>query len=559
MEIFIELSAIIVLATAVSCVMRLLKQPLVVGYILTGILVGPYAFDILQSVEFVELFSKFGIAILLFIVGLGLNPIVIKEVGKVSLITGIGQVVFTTVIGFLIVRALGYDTVASLCIAVALTLSSTIIILKLLSDKNDLGKLYGKIAVGFLLVQDLIAVVILLAISTLSTSEGIGVTSILSALMLKGVLAAALVFLVSRFLLPKLSNFFAASQELLFMFSLAWGLGMASLFWWLGFSVEIGALVAGVSLALSPFAYEIGARMKPLRDFFILLFFILLGAQIFIGGIKELLLPAIILSLYVLIGNPLIMLVLMNMLGYKRKVGFMAGLTVAQISEFSLILVSMAFAAGYVTREVVSLVTLVGIVTIAGSSYLIIYSEKIYHTAEPFLKFFDMPGRQKRMRSSSDAHYRVLIFGYDRVGSDFVKAAEKLGEKYLVIDFNPASIGKLQEENVPFRYGDAEDTEFLGELNLQDVKLIISTVPDFNASMVLVKTYRKVNAAGIIIVLSHDVNHARELYLAGASYVVMPHHLGAHHAAQMVSKHGFDSVEFERERNLHLQKLAKRK
>jgi len=555
---FAELSIIIAIAAVVSILMKVLKQPLVVGYILSGILVGPYFLDLLHSVEALELFSKIGIAILLFIVGLSLNPIVIREVGKVSLLTGIGQVVFTSFIGFLIVRELGYDAVASTYIAIALTFSSTIIILKLLSDKGDLDKLYGKISIGFLLVQDVIATVILLIVSAFALSQaGEGAAKILSGLFIKGTFLIIILVLISRFFLPRVERFFAKSQELLFIFSLAWGFSVAAIFAEIGFSVEIGALIAGVALSLSPFSYEIGARMKPLRDFFIILFFILLGSQLAVSNIHQLFLPALLLSGFVLIGNPIIVIILMNILGYKRKIAFMAGLTVAQISEFSLILAAMAYSFGHISQEVVSLITLVGIITIAGSTYLILYADHIYPKVEWLVKLISLRKTTKREKMLNSSH-NAIIFGFDRVGIDFVHAVEKLNKNYIVVDFSPEAINKLQDHNIPFRYGDAEDVEFLEELGLQNTKLIVSTIPDFNVNLLLIRTYRKVNSTGIILVISHDIDHARELYLAGASYVIMSHYLGAHHASLMITKYGFNSHEFERERNLHLQRLSKR-
>jgi Kef-type K+ transport system membrane component KefB/voltage-gated potassium channel Kch len=558
MNIFIELSSIIVIATIVSFIMRLFRQPLVVGYIISGILVGPYVLNLLHSVSYIEFFSKIGIAILLFIVGLSLNPLVIREVGKTSILAGLGQVIFTTVIGYGVVRALGFDVIASLYTAIALTLSSTIIILKLLSDKGDLDKLYGRIAIGILLVQDIVATLILIIIPTLSQSQGSNLAMVISLLCGKGVVAVGILFMISRYLLSRISSYFASSQELLFMFSLAWGFGISSLFAGIGFSAEIGALIAGVALSVSPFAYEIGSRMKPLRDFFIMLFFVLLGSQMVLSDLNHLIYPAIILALFVLVGNPLIVLILMNLLGYKRKTSFLTGLTVAQISEFSLILASLGLSLGYLNRDVVSLITLVGVVTIAGSTYLILYSQQIYHRLEWLIKLFEIRRKLKREKLGTESHYDAVIFGYDRVGMDFVHAVRKLEKSYLVVDFSPTSIQKLQKSQIPYRYGDAEDVEFLEELGLDQTQLVVSTVPDFQTNLLLVKTYRRFNVEGIILVLSHDVKHARELYLAGASYVVMPHYLGAHYAAQMILRHGFDNTEFERERNLHLNRLTKR-
>lgn len=559
MSVFVELSVIMAIAALISFGARLMKQPLIVGYIVTGILVGPYFSNILHSTEYIELFSKIGIATLLFIVGLSLNPYVVKEVGKVALITAVGQVILTAALGFIITNSFGFGVMASIYVAIALTFSSTIIVLKLLSDKGDLNKLYGKISIGLLLVQDVVATLVLVFISTMSVSQGLSVFEAASFLILKGLIAITVLFIISKSILPAVSKLFASSPELLFVFSLAWGFGVSAIFAGLGFSIEVGALIAGVALSLSPFSYEIGARIKPLRDFFIILFFILLGSQLVIEDVGKLIVPTVALSLFVLIGKPIIVFLFMNILGYKRKTGFEVGLTVSQISEFSLILATLVLSVGYIDREVVSLITLVGIVTIAGSTYLVQYSESLYLHMDRFLRVFSIRSKNiKHGRSIKGTMPEVVLFGYDRVGVDFVKEIEKLARPYLVVDFNPNSINKLKDANIPFRYGDAEDIDFLEELEFQNIKLAISTMPDFNANMLLVKTYRRLNLTGIIIVISHDVDQARQLYLNGASYVVMPHYLGAHHAASMVSKYGFNIEEFERERNNHLNRLSKK-
>ncbi len=556
MNAFTEISIILLITTAISFLMKLLKQPLVVGYILSGIVIGPYFLDILKSTEQVELFSKIGITILLFIVGLGLNPYVIKEVGKVSLITGLGQVIFTSIIGFFIIKTFGYDNITAIYIAIALTFSSTIIILKLLTDRGDLNKLYGKIAIGFLLVQDLVATIILLFVSTFSNTEGLSVSTVLTGLGIKAGITMVVLYVFSKYILPKIGHFFASSQELLFISSLSWGLSIAALFAWMGFSIEIGALLAGLALAMSPFSYEIASRMKPIRDFFIIMFFLLLGSHLVLTDIGSLMNQALILSVFVLVGNPIIVLILMNFLGYKRKVSFMAGLAVAQISEFSLILAAMALSYGHITQEVVTLITLVGIITIAGSTYLILYADQIYDRLQNVLKIFDINIKHKVKMGHTEEEHESLLFGYDRVGTYFTHAMEKLGTNYLVIDFNPKSIKKLKDDGVPHRYGDAEDIDFLEELNLSKVKMIISTIPDLKVNMTLLKYYRKVNPSGIIILISHDVSEAKHLYLAGATYVVVPHNLGAHHAAKMVAQYGFDLEMFDTARNKHLSKIS---
>ena len=558
MTLFVELSLIVVLATAVSLVMKLFKQPLIVGYIATGVIIGPYALNILRARDEIELFSTIGVAILLFIVGLMLNPDVMREVGKTSVVTGIGQVVFTSLVGFFIVHALGFDTMTSLYVSIALTFSSTIIILKLLSDKGDTQKLYGKIAIGVLLVQDIIAILLLLVITIIGGAVvfSSAVATEITILVAKGVATALLLYLAARYIVPSISKFVAGYQEVLFLFSLAWGLGISSLFFMLGFSIEIGALAAGVTLAASPFAYEIASRLKPLRDFFIMLFFILLGSQLILSQLSIILIPALVLSVFVLVGNPLIVFALMKILGYRARTAFLTGLTIAQVSEFSLILIALGYSFGHVSQEVVSLVTLVGIITIAVSTYLILYADKIYLWCKPMLYFFTIKKSDIVESPPEDTSAEIIIFGYDRVGYNFVIAAKEIGAKYLVVDFNPSSIARLVANNIPCRYGDAEDVEFLQEIGLEKAKLVVSTIPDLKTNLLLVDYYRSRNATGIIITISHNVENTRELYDVGTSYVVMPHHLGAHHAATLISTHRFNAGAFEMEKAKHVRNLA---
>ncbi len=187
---------------------------------------------------------------------------------------------------------------------------------------------------------------------------------------------------------------------------------------------------------------------------------------------------------------------------------------------------------------------------------MIIYSEKIYNSMQRIIKIFDIPYIKKNnFRDHKNENNEVILFGYDRVGNYFIDALEHLQKKYLVIDFNPKSIKKLEEKMVNNRYGDAEDVEFLDELGLQNIKMIISTIPDKNVNMTMLTFYRKINPSGIVILISHDIHEAKELYLAGATYVVIPHNLGATHAAHMIEQYGFNIEQFETARNKHLQKI----
>ncbi|MGI8419093.1 MAG: cation:proton antiporter [Candidatus Levyibacteriota bacterium] len=558
MELFLQFTIIVVLATVLSLVMRFLKQPLVVGYILAGIIIGPQFLHLVKSTDYIELFSKIGITILLFIVGLNLSPKIIKEVGKVSLLGGLGQIILTAFYGALISMALDMSFIHALYIGICLSFSSTIIILKLLSDKGDLPKLYGKITIGFLLVQDLVAIGLLLVVSSFTDAPHGDSMQMLFLLLGKLFIMGTVIFLISKYVFPKTIQYLAQSQELLFLFSITWGLGLASVFYLLGFSVEVGALLAGISLSVTPFADGIASRLKPLRDFFIILFFILLGSQMMLNTISQIIVPALILSLFVLVGKPFIVFILMNMLGYKTRQGFQVGVALAQVSEFSLILATVGLTVRHLDQTTVSLITLTALISIAGSSYLISYSEFLYVRLEKILKHLEINNSNKNMQSSESQH-QLVLFGFDRVGHDFVETFQKLEKDYLVVDYNPDMIADLETAQMPFRYGDVEDREFLQELQLQNIKLCVSTIPNVKVNALLIKYIRAINKKAIIIVRARELEDAKRLYEHGATYVLMPHYLGAKYATHMITRLGLDERQFQEEREKHLIDINKRK
>lgn len=551
MELFLELTSIVVLATVVSIVFKFLKQPLILSYIITGVLLGPYFLNTIHSDDYINLFSNIGITILLFIVGLNLKPNVIKEVGKVSVIGGLGQIFLTAILGFALSFILGISFIQSLYIGIALSFSSTIVILKLLSDKNDLPKVYGKVTVGILLIQDLVAIVSLLFLTTFAGNHNVNILHTTSILILKLLIGGVCVYLVSRYLLSYAIHHIAQSQEILFLFSVAWGLGFASVFYLMGFSVEIGALIGGVSLSVTPFADSIASRLKPLRDFFIVIFFILLGSGLLLKNIPQLLFMTILLTFFVLIIKPLIVFILMNLLGYKTKQGFQTAISLAQISEFSLILAALGLSVGQLDTYTVSLITLTALITIGGSSYFILYSDEIYPRIEKILKKFEI-NHSTYKKDKQDIQAELILFGYDRVGHNFIEAFNKLGKKYLVVDYNPEMIRKLEEGNIPYIYGDVEDVEFLHELQLSKVKLCVSTIPDTKVNSLLIKRIKSQNNNVIIIVRAREIHEAKVLYELGATYVVMPHYLGAKYATAMIKRIGLDRKGFFEERDKHV-------
>ncbi len=554
MDIFIEISLIFGFATIMALIMQQLRLPLILGHIITGIVAGPTVLNIIKSAETLEIFSQLGVTALLFIVGLSLSPHVIREVGKISIITGLGQIIFTSILGFGICYLLGFGIITSIFIAIALTFSSTIIVLKLLSDRHDLGKLYGKIAIGFLLVQDVVATAILIFVSSLN--QGLSAMDTLIAIMTKTFIIFLVLAFMSIYILPKITKLFAKSQEFLFLFSIGWGVGLAALFHIIGLSVEIGALAAGIALASSPYHYEISSKMKMLRDFFIIMFFVLLGSHLTFNNLNAMLAQAALLSSFVLIGNPLIVMILMGIMGYTKKTGFYAGLTVAQISEFSFILILLAQNSGFVSQEIVSLVTMVGIITITGSTLLIIYADPIFKLLSPILTIFE---RKNLLKDNiKKEKYDAILFGCHRVGTDFLQTLKKLKYKLLVVDFDPGVIANLQKKKIKAIYGDAHDNEFLDDLNLEKTKIIVVTIPDIDANLLILNKIKKINPNATIINIASNVDQANILYKNGSSYVILPHFLGGNYAAMLLEKSNGDAQRIALARKRHIEHLAYR-
>ena len=526
---FLEIGIILVLAAVVGSIARLLKQPLIVAFIIVGILAGPTGLGLVSSEDEVRLLAKLGIAILLFLVGLKLDIHLIRATGLVALLTGVGQVVFTSLVGFLIVLAFGFDVVAALYIAVALTFSSTIIIVKLLGDKRELDTLHGRIAVGFLIVQDILVVVAMVVIVTIGQPGETSAAGELLTTFLGSIAFLVAVALLSRYVIPKVLNWMASSPELTLLFGVAWAVALAAVSAMLGLSMEIGAFVAGVSLASTAYRESLGARMVSLRDILILFFFIELGAMLTFTDAVEQLWPAVVLSLFVLIGNPIIVMVIMGVMGYRSQVSFRAGLVVAQISEFSLILIALGFSLGQVDQSVLSLVTLVGIITITVSTYFILYSDQLYAWLKPGLGIFERSSASV-VEEERQAHpYDAIVVGAGRMGSDIVKGLVDRKAVLLVIDIDPQALRRVRKLGVDTLYGDVSDPEFSSHLPLNETETVICAVPEATTNLVLLDTARSSGFTGKMCLTALDDRTADVLHNKDNVSIIRPLQMAADH------------------------------
>ncbi len=548
-SVFGELSLIIAIGTGIALLMRLIRQPLIIGHILTGVLVGPTVLHLVKSADTIEVFSNIGIALLLFIIGLGLNPRVIREVGKVAAIAGTLQVVISLLLGFGTGMALGLNRSESLFLGVALSFSSTIIILKLLSDKKEQTRLYGKVATGLLLVQDVLAAAALLFVTANSSESGFSGGQLFS-LLVKGLVIGGGMFLIGHLLLPKAHRLIAGSQEFLFLFAIGWGFGCAALFEQAGFSLEIGALLAGISLASLPYTQEISARLRPLRDFFIIVFFISLGTRLVFHDITSLIPLIVISSLVVILLKPLIVMLIMGLMGYTKRTSFKTAVTMGQVSEFSLVFVIIGNRVGLVSANLVAIVTMVALISIAASTYFILYADKLFIALQKPLGMFER--HKVHAEHELRTHYDLVLFGYLKGGHEFVKLFQSLRKRYVVVDYDPEVIDTLERQKVNYIYGDATDIELLEEIGLEFTKLVVSTVTDYEANAFLVKLLDGINPRAVVICHAESAVEASQLYALGASYVMVPHYIGSEKISAFIKRAGLNKSEFKKYREKHL-------
>lgn len=477
-----------------------------------------------------------------------MNVSTIKKLSRAALITGFGQIALSMAAVYLASTAFGFDSISSLYIALGLSLSSTIVILKLFSDNKEQHRLHGKIAIGILLVQDVIATFALLIAGT--TTSGTMDWADISWLLVKGLGLLAFLTLFSRFILRPTVSFFERSQELLFLSAVAWGMGVAALFLSLGFSLEVGALFAGIAIASMSYSRGVSSRLRPLRDFFVVVFFISLGASLEISNIGAVWLPVVILSGFVIALKPLIVMIILGILGYKKKTSLKTAVSMGQVSEFSLILVLMGASLGQLSQEVVTLVTMVALITFATSSYQIIYSDKLYKIFEKYLSFLEKARAAPNVMH--EEKYDAIIFGYKKGGSEFARSFTKMNIKYLVIDHDPDAIDEMSRHGYDYMYGDATSFDLLEEIDFSKVKSVISTITDQGATEFLVSSVSKINPRILIICSADSATVAAGLYEMGATYVMMPHTIGTEKISNFIARHGLKKSEFKAYRDKHL-------
>lgn len=551
-NIFLEITIILSLAAFFSIIFRFFKQPPILAYILTGIIIGPFGQLQLGSHDLLKIMGEFGITLLLFMLGLEMKVKEFKTIGKTVIILGIGQIVLTLLSGFLLAQRFGFSQAASFYTAIALTFSSTVIIVKILSDKKDLNSLYGKISIGFLLIQDFFAVLVLVLLSGLSASsfqfQAIEFDK-LSIVAIKGLVLFLSIIFLSKAILPKIVNVIAKSSETLFLFSVAWVFGVAAIVSSpsVGFSVEIGGFLAGIALANASENFQIIARMKALRDFFVTIFFVFLGMRMVFENIGSIIFPILVLSIFVILFKPLIVMSVMGILGYRKRTSFLTAVSMGQISEFSLVIIFLGNKIGHISNEIVSLITAVGIISFVISAYLTTHASSLFKILSRPLGFFERKETQKENLGSlkeglNGLKNHVILIGAGKMGESILNALQDLDKKIVVVDFDPDIVEILRKKDVISVFGDIADIDIQERVGLDKAKLVISTISDPDDNMFLIKELNRNNKSAKVIVMAQDGEDAKALYKAGADYVALPHLSGGRHVAKILKEDKLDEI-----------------
>lgn len=546
---FILISIMMVIALGLSILFRIFKQPLMVAYIVTGIVLVPILIKMGEfSLETVQASAEIGVALLLFIVGLNLDIKMLIKLGKNSIIIGFIQMVITIL---LVAASLYYfvelDLVTTLFISLALSFSGTVIIFKIISDIGDMQKLYSRITIGASLFQDAISALCLLVATSYVTATG---ETIITS-FIQWIVAIGGVFVMGYCLIPRFIEKIAKCQEILFTFTIAWCFTVALIFDYAGLGIELGAFLAGLSISSSMFQTQISARIKPLRDFFLIIYFVLLGLQVNIDVVVSMFPLIVLLTVVSTVGKIISTYIGCRLVGYDKKLSFLTGNALIPVSEFSFILMMLGVTLGYISSEFLVIVTTVGIFTIIIASYIMPNSKRI----------FDRFSRKKIIteRITTEVGPDIYLFGYNRVGYELLKSFNKFKLTHTIVDYNPDIIRGLKEKNEKVAYGDAGDTHFLEELNWNNTKLIVSTIPEVEVNMNILDFLNRTEQKEIFITTAHKIDDALLLYDLGADYVILPHFLGGEHAAQIIYMYGTNQKKFDKLKSEHVKELMEKK
>lgn len=536
LQLIADLALILVAAAVLVLATRPLRVPTIVAYIAAGLLLGP-ATGLLHDTETVELISEVGVALLLFLVGLELSIDKIRAVGKAVLLAGLAQLALTAGLAAGLGLALGMSMADAVFIGVALSFSSTVVVVKLLDRRRELGTLHGRLAVGILLVQDLVVAIVL----TLLAGVGRSGQEVDPELVAEGVLRASLgmtalvvvAWAGARWVLPAVMEWMGRWLEGLFIWSLTWCFGFIVMAEALQLSVEIGAFVAGVTLAQLSYNHELIRRVNPLVNFFLAVFFVALGAHLDAVAAVRLWPVALAFTAFTLVVKPLLVAFLVSRFGYARRPSFLTGLALGQGSEFSFIMVALAAGVGLIGEDVSAIVALTGVLSIGVSAALIQAGGRVYAWLDRSGALGFLGGRHEEGPAGTELAGHIVVVGMNTLGRRLVEGFMERGELVLAIDTDPA---KLHGLPCPTLLGNTDHPAVLEEAGVPRAKLVVSALQIEDANAML--AHRTVRLGVPCSIHAFDPSLVPELEKIGVTHVMVSKYDGIRQVAEALRAHG---------------------
>lgn len=516
------LGIIVIAAAAFASLLSATRLPSIVAYLAAGLVLGPLT-GMIEISHAIDLIAEAGIVLLLFLVGLELTLEKIGKVGKVALVAGGVQIVLSVAGGWAIAAVQGFEAIPALFLGLAMSLSSTVVVVKMLLEKEESGTSYGQIAIGVLLVQDVFVVILLTSLSGLSGAESLDVWSValgLGKAFAGMVLLLGTVTLVARYLLKKPFAWAARSPETLVIWSLSWCFLVVALTQVLHLSAEIGAFAAGVSLAQLPYSHDLQRRVRPLMNFFVAVAFVIIGLGINLNVPAAAWVTAGTLSLFVFFGKFAILFLVIQRLGYAAKTAFFAALLLIQISEFSFIFMAQGVELGFIDAATENVAGLVGLITISLSTVMIGFKETLFRFAMR-LGFRRIVGKgtgeEESEGEASEYEGDVIIVGMNSLGREMVRLLQERGVPVVAIDRDPSKLARVSCRTV---LGDGKSRATLQEAGLEHSRLLVSTLHIESANdLIAYEAHRAGVRSAIHAVDLKATDHLLEM---DVSYFIVP-------------------------------------
>ena len=521
LHLLLNLGFIVTTAAVFAFLGKLIRMPSIVGYILAGMLLGPFL-HVVELDHSLELISELGIALLLFLVGVELSLQKIKDLGSVALVLGGLQVLFTALGGFAVATALGFSPIESVFLGATVTFSSTVVVIKLLDQKGATDRLYARIAIALFLAQDIVVIIALTILSGLGGGEALSLLEIAKNLgMAFGGMAVllAVALLAAKYVLPKPFTWAARSPDTVFIWALCWCFLVVLLAHQFHLSVEIGAFLAGIAIAQLPIHGDLHRRLHPLMTFFIAIFLVTLGIKMELSEFAAIWPTALGLSAFVLIVKPIIIFTILARMKFSEYTAFQSAIAAGQVSEFAFILLALGASTGLIGGTVVALGGLVGVTTIAVSAYLIIYSEPLY-------RFVRRTGLLKRLKAKQEADHEsneqrnghIIVVGMNTLGREIVKQLSLRGERVLAIDSDLRKLEGLGAADTLI--GNVEYQSVVEEIGLRQARLVVSALQIEDTNHLL--AYRCRSAGVPCAIHAFDVSVVADLLDLDTAYLLMP-------------------------------------